>query len=402
MRVLTVTPYYNPEGGGLERYAHEIGSRLAADGHDVRALSFTTGSARTDEQDGVAVERLEPLARLGNTPIHPSFPLQAGRRIERHEPDVVLAHTPVPFPAESAYLAARRHDVPFVLTYHAGQLRGGSPLFDGLAAADRWTLQRLMLAGADRLVAVSPHVRDQALDGHQDRTTVIPPGVDTERFFPAERDREDRVLFVGPLDSAYRWKGIDVLLEALPRVRGRRPDAELTIVGDGDRYEDLAEHAEATSTPIDLLGRVSDQQLVEAYRQADVTVLPSTSDAESFGMVLAEANACGCPVVASDVGGVSSFVRDGENGLLAQPGDPEDLAAKITRVLEDPEQARRMGQRGREIVLEDHDWDELTDRMDRVLHAATRQHGPSLPMPGPGPVIEASAGASEPSRGEPR
>lgn len=366
VKVLAVTPYYAPEGGGLERYADEILSRLSKWGHEVHTLTFTTGESGRDIRKGVTVDRYQPTLQAGNAPVHPAFPVRVHRRLQRDDPDVVLAHTPVPFPAEAAYLAAARDGTPFVPTFHAGRLRGSSPLLDALAALDRWTLQGSMIEGADHRIAVSEHVKETALEGHDD-VTVVPPGVDHQRFSPAGERRDDRILFVAPLDSSYRWKGLDVLLEALPIIRRRRPHVELQLVGEGDRRAELSQRAAQEDLPLILPGRLSESDLVDAYRQATVTVLPSTSDVESFGMVLAEANACGCPVVGSDIGGIPALVRDGENGLLARPGDPNDLADRLLRVIDRPAEARRMGRTGREIVRREYDWDRLAERTQEVL-----------------------------------
>lgn len=415
MKILAVTPYYSPEGGGLERYAHEILSRLAAKGHDVQALTFTKQTPCIQVLDGVGLERVKPLVRLGNAPVHPSFPLRVARRIRQHEPDVLLAHTPVPFPAEAAYLASLAHEVPFVLTFHAGRLQASSPPLEALATLDRWTMQRSMLHGADQLIAVSPHVQANALARHEEHTTIVPPGVDHERFTPhsdgegqreeegegeEEGDREPGgILFVGPLDTSYRWKGLDVLLEALARVRRQYPQARLELVGEGDRYEQLL--TEAVDRPIRLHGHLTDEALAEAYRRASVTVLPSTSEAESFGMVLAEANACGCPVVGSEIGGIPSFVDHGHNGLLARPGDATDLAAKILTVLENPTQAHRMGRRGRRRVQQEHDWEELTEATEALLARAVGHPSEQPRAPIEPPPAEASPGRAQPIASQP-
>src|SRR5688572_22711330 len=235
---MAVTPYYEPEGGGLERYAHAILSRLARDGHDVEVQAFTKEGAPSGDRAGVDVHLRAPAARLGNTPLHPRFASEVAAAIARQRPDVVLAHTPVPFPAEMAYRAARRAKVPFVATYHAGRLRGSSLLLDGLAAMDRATLERSMLKGSDRLIAVSPYVRDNALARQRERVSIVPPGVDHDRYCPNGVSKSAAgILFVGPLDKSYRWKGLDVLDEAFAIVRRSRPDATLTLVGRGDRHE---------------------------------------------------------------------------------------------------------------------------------------------------------------------
>lgn len=364
-----MAPYSEPEGGGLERYAHAILTRLAGQGHDVSCHAFTRGEPGARERGGVRLHLMRPLFRVGNAPVHPAFAQRIRRAIRRERPDVVVAHTPVPFPAEMAYRAARAEGVPFVATYHAGRLRGSSPLLDGLASVDRATLERRMLDGSRRLVAVSPYVRDHALARQRDRVAVIPPGVDHARYRPGGSPAPGALLFVGPLDRSYRWKGLDVLWEAFHAVRRRHPRASLTLVGTGDRFAEFTAHAREDPA-VRVLRRLPDEQIISEYRRASALVLPSLTDAESFGMVLAEANACGTPVVASDVGGIPSFVRHGENGLLARPGDADDLAAKLLQVLDDPREARAMGRRGRERVLRDHDWDDLARRTLAVLEEA--------------------------------
>jgi glycosyltransferase involved in cell wall biosynthesis len=362
MRILAVTPYYPPDGGGLERYAHEMLARLARR-HEVTVLASGRAPSTT-VHGGVRVHRHPPDLRLGNTPVDLGLRRRVARHVERERPDVVWAHSPVPFPAEMAYLASRRR-APFALTYHAGRLRGSGALLNLAAALDRATLERRMVAGSAGLAAVSPYVRDNALASQRGRVHVIPPGVDGARFTPAPPPPGKDVLFVGPLDRSYRWKGLDVLLRAFPAVRGRHPEARLVLVGAGDRVPEL--RARAARDGLVLLGRLPDADLPEAYRSCAVACLPSTTDAESFGMVLAEANACGRPVVASRVGGIPSFVRHGENGLLAPPGDAGALAQAINALLDDPGAARAMGARGRERVLRDHDWDRLALATERVL-----------------------------------
>lgn len=336
----------------------------------MQVQAFTKDGAPSGPRSGVDVHLRAPAARLGNTPLHPRLAADLGRVIGRQRPDVVLAHTPVPFPAEMAYRAARRASVPFVATYHAGRLRGSTPLLAGLAAADRATLERAMLAGSRRLIAVSPYVRDHALSRHRDRVAIVPPGVDHDRYCPNGAAKgEAGILFVGPLDRSYRWKGVDVLWAAFRAVRRRRPDATLTLVGRGDRHDEFQARAQADPA-VRVLGRLAEAEIVREYRKAAALALPSTTDAESFGMVLAEANSCGTPVVASRVGGIPSFVRDGDNGWLVRPGDAEDLAARLLHVLDHPEEARLLGSRGRRRVVAEHDWDDLAARTEAVLEEA--------------------------------
>jgi glycosyltransferase involved in cell wall biosynthesis len=369
MRILAVTPYYAPEGGGLERYAQAILGRLVARGHTVESMALTRTGLRDVNDDGVDVRRMPATLRLGNSPLHPRFASRIRRRIRETRPDVVVGHTPVPGPAEMAFLAARREGVPFVATYHSGNLRGSSRTLDALAAVHRATFERRMVSKAAHLIAVGPYVRDNALARARDRVTVIPPGVDADRYHSPTSPAGRNVLFAAPLARSYHWKGVDVLWRAFARVRQRLPDATLTLVGGGDRLEEFRRQVPSNGA-IRVLGRVDDARLLDEYRRAAVVALPSTSDAEAFGMVLAEANACGRPVVASDIGGIPDFVQHGHNGFLARPGDEHDLADKLTEVLWDRGMAGEMGARGRERVVEQHDWDELALRTERVFERA--------------------------------
>lgn len=336
----------------------------------MRCIALTQKSAADEIRDGVHVERRRAVIRLGNTPIDFRLGGHIHRTIQSFRPDVIVAHTPVPYPAEMAYLAARRNRIPFVVTYHAGDLRGSRPLLEAIARLNRGTLQRSMLANAHGLIAVGAYVRDHALGRHRDRVQIVSPGVDTDRYTPAGRADSRKILFVGPVSASYRWKGLDVLWEAFQIVRQRLPDARLTIVGDGDRLHEFTAKAFQGGRGVRLAGRIPEDRLIEEYRQASVVVLPSTTDAESFGMVLAEANACGRPVVASRIGGIPDFVHDADNGLLADAGDASDLAEKLLILLLDPAGANEMGRRGRERVVREHNWNDLAAKTESVLHQA--------------------------------
>lgn len=344
MKVLVATPWLPPFGGGLERYALSIARELERAGHEVR----TIGHGR----------ELKPALRLSNTPLSHAIYARARELLRDERPDVVQVHTPVPGTAELVAHAARRERVPYVVTYHAGALSGPRGLLSAAARLHAATFERRMLVAARGRIAVSPFVARNALRGLP--CDVIPPGVDEGRFRPVAEPVPGRVLFVGPASHAYAWKGLHVLAKAVERV----PEAHLRVVGEGD----LAAHYRARG--IAVTGRVGDDELVMEYSKASVVVLPSVTAAESFGMVLAEANACERAVIGSEVGGIPSFVRHGENGLLVPPGDVDALAAALRGLLADEPLRRRMGRRGREIVRARHRWDGLAARTADVLAAA--------------------------------
>lgn len=351
MRILVATPWLHSSAGGLERYATTLAREMRRIGHDVVEIGHG--------------DSIPPAIRLSNTPLSLAI-YRAARQVARGA-DIVNVHTPVPGTAELVAHAARREGVPYVVTYHAGRLAAPPGLLRIAAFLHERTFERRMLRHAAARIAVSPFVAANALCGLA--SDVVPPGVDVDRFRPVAEPVPGRVLFVGPVSRAYTWKGLSVLAAAMTLVRA--PGAHLRIVGDGE----LAENYRAQGATV--VGRVSDDTLVEEYARASVVVLPSTSAAESFGMCLAEANACARPVVASDVGGIPSFVREGENGMLVPAGDARALAAAIDRRLLDGHESRLMGARGRVRVEREHRWRDLADRTLAIYERA--RAGPAAP-----------------------
>lgn len=359
MRILLATPWVAPHGGGLERYAATIAAQLRRAGHEVTLLGH---ALEPREEDGLVA--VAPARTLSNTPLS----LEVWRAAKRLAPlhDVVNVHTPVPGTAELVALAARRARVPYVVTYHAGTLAGPAGLLSLAARAHAATAERWMLRGASGRIAVSPYVAEHVFRGLP--SEVIPPGVDAQRFRASAEPVRGRVLFVGPVSRAYAWKGFATLADAFAILSERVPEAHLRAVGEGDLVERY--RARFAGKPVAFVGRVDDETLVREYSRASVVVLPSISAAESFGMCLAEANACARPVVGSAVGGIPAFVRHGENGLLATPGDPRALADALATVLTQPTLARDMGLAGRARVEKEHAWGDLAQRTLAVYERA--------------------------------
>jgi glycosyltransferase involved in cell wall biosynthesis len=354
----------------VEQYAAWVARTLRDAGHDVTVV--TTGRSRratTETRDGIRVVRLGTWVTLSNTPLNPLWWWQVRRLLTRLRVDVVNAHAPVPGLAD---LAAYTSPAPVVLTYHAGSLVKGSHPGDPLLRAyERRVLPRVFARAAE-LVAVSP----TALSHATGRAHLVPPGVDCARFSPPAdaADRERRVLYVGRVERTSRWKGLPVLLQALVRLRDLAPGVRLEVVGDGDDVEPLQKVAAELGVAdlVDWAGRVPHERLPSYYRRAGVTVLPSLTESESFGMALVEAMACGCPVVGSDVGGIPFVVRADVDGVLVAPGDPDALAEALATVLVDPALAARLGTAGREAAVARWDWRQQESRTLRVIEGACR------------------------------
>jgi glycosyltransferase involved in cell wall biosynthesis len=209
------------------------------------------------------------------------------------------------------------------------------------------------------------------------KVRIVPNGVDTERFKPAENPKsikqhfglgdEPVVLFVGSLIPR---KGLFYMVEVAKKIVKENPETKFLIVGEGPLKTQFNVSLETAnlSANFKFLGNVTDDLLPSAYNCADVFVLPSIQEGQ--GIVLLEAQASGKPVVAFDVGGVNEAVRHKETGLLVKRGSTEELADGLLSLLSDETLREKMGANGRKFVSENFTWDICAQKMLKVYREA--------------------------------
>jgi len=196
-----------------------------------------------------------------------------------------------------------------------------------------------------------------------ERVRVLPWGVDPDfdsrvsgnspARLPPEFPEGRVILTVGRWLASERYKGMDTLIQALPRLLLRWPDIQLVLVGSGDDREWLENIARDSGVQrhVHFLSGVSTSELSACYEAAELFALPSRG--EGFGFVYLEAMARGKPVVGGAHGGAPEVIQDGVTGYLVQHGDTVQLATSVDALLSNPEMAREMGARGRERVLKE-------------------------------------------------
>jgi glycosyltransferase involved in cell wall biosynthesis len=179
------------------------------------------------------------------------------------------------------------------------------------------------------------------------------------------KNRRLDFLFVGALDSAHYFKGLDVLFPALLVLKTRA--WHLTVVGDGNRRPDYEEQVRklGLSDQISFTGQLGDANLVRAYQEADLLILPSINTNEAFGLVIIEALACGVPVIASNLPGVRRVFTDQQEGLLVEPSNAADLSAKLEYILQNEGRRQAMAKAARQLA--EYKYDE--QKMSRELLA---------------------------------
>ncbi|WP_254538082.1 glycosyltransferase family 4 protein [Halomarina litorea] len=315
MRVVQVTHRYPPRVGGVERHVSELATRLAARGHDVTVVAADRdrNDPRTETRDGVTVRRCRALAPGDAYYLAPGVP-PAVRRLRR-EADVVHAHNYHALPLALAATAVE--GTAFVATPHYhGQ--SASPVRDALLRPYR-LVGRRALARADARIAVSEWERRRLRETFGLDATVVPNGLDTDRFADAPPEEHDRpyLLSVGRLES---YKGVHHAIRALCS-----PDLaeyDLLVAGDGPYREELEYVAETVGVAdrVSFLGYVDDDRLPGLYAGADALIALSTMGA--YGMTVAEALAAGTPCVVRETGALAEWGRREDCATVDEPTPP--------------------------------------------------------------------------------
>lgn len=379
-KIAVVAPYYPPKVGGLEHYAHTVAKGIIEKAEfDVVVITSNHLSRgyRYDIVDGVHVHRLPVLFRISNTPLHPFWYWWFKRMFRSEQVTLVHAHAPVPIFADIAAWASVA--MPFVLTYHSGSLKKGKLIADAIIAPyERFLLPRLF-ARADRIVSVSRTFAAREFARYGAKAIVITPSVDVERFIPSSIPAEEkRVLFVGRIERNSSWKGVDILIRSFALLGAEVPGVLLEVVGGGDAVDDhraLAERLGVTSRVI-FSGPLVGEELVSAFSRSSVLVLPSLTEAESFGMVLIEAMASGRPVIGSDVGGIPDVIEDGVSGRLVPPGDAHALAAAMKAIISDRSLAIAYAEKGRARVLERYSVTTQVEQYHKLFESIKESYPP--------------------------
>lgn len=350
------------DGGGMNVYVRELSSALARLGHEVDVYT------RRDSPAAREVVLVEPGFRVHHVTAGPVTPL--GREeLTDHvaefsdtlktlfrcsgAPDAI--HANYWLSGLAGHRLKHELDIPLVMTFHTLE-RVKADTFEA-ESDDRAFQEAAMVACADAVLASCDVEAEQFVrlyHAEASRVHVVPLGVEHAFFSPGYRPQARRaleldpaakmLLFVGRLQAL---KGVDLALETLIELRRRGENATLAIVG-GPSGPD------GTTTLSRLHRRVAEAQVIEHVkfvapqhhrllstwmRAADVTLVPSR--AESFGLVALESSACGTPVVASDVGGLTTLVEEGVNGYLVAERDEVEWANVVERVL-DGERATAM------------------------------------------------------------
>jgi glycosyltransferase involved in cell wall biosynthesis len=380
--VVVIGKYYPPEFGGVERYAQDV-AHIAAKTHRVTVLVHSKGPKDSVERDGNIT-----VIRCGTNKIIKAQPISLSMfsHLRSLQPDLVQFNAPNFWAA--AMLLLTRYNGPLVVTHHADVF-------------GRRFLKRATMPIYHRLLRQATCIVLNSLKNAATSTDVpagagpfvaIPHGIDPSSYKLNSRDCEDivderRRLFgnaplLGFIGRFVRYKGLSVLVDALARLDG----VHALMIGDGPLRRQTEEQARIAGVAerMHFLGNVDETTKIRSLAMMDILLLPSVETTEAFGLAQIEAQFMEVPVVASNLPtGVTDVTKDGQTGLLVPPGDPEALANAVSRIIDDPNLAARLGRSGRAHALRHFTFDLFQRRYEELFEMLLQRcsiEGPIKPF----------------------
>ncbi len=369
MKHLLVTNDFPPKIGGIQSLLWEWWRRLPADSFAV-LTSPHQGSEEFDASQSFHIERTREPVLLP----HPWMVRRVNEMAKRVGADLVVLDPAVPLGIIGPRLA-----LPYDVVLH-----GAEVTVPGRIPGSKQVLAHV-LRGARHVVAAGqyPATEAERATGRALPMTIVPPGVDIDRFTPLSGEQRslarqdfgfsDETELVIGISRLVPRKGFDTAIRAVARLKKSRPHLVLAIAGSGRDRQRLEKLASELDAPVKFLGRVAHEDLPRLYGCADVYTMLCRNrwgglEQEGFGIVFVEAAACGIAQIAGLSGGAADAVAHEETGYVVDDStDVNTVAQRIADLLDDPDLRRRMGVASRQRAITEFSYEMLAKRLGDVF-----------------------------------
>jgi glycosyltransferase involved in cell wall biosynthesis len=354
LKISHLTCVYPPYKGGIGSVAQKYAQIGVNNGYNVSiyAPNYQKIGHIEEENNDVIIHRISPLFKLGN----------AGYiNIKKHLKKINILHIHYPFYGSIIPAILNNKKKKIVLSWHMNPNAVGVKGF--IFKLYEYIFTPWIFKRVDKIiVSTKNYFQNHFLfKKFEDKIVELPFSVDVEKFKPSEKDpglveeyelKNKKVLiFVGGLDKAHYFKGVDILLKTFAKLNS---EYILMIVGEGKLKEDYKRLAGELNIAgrVIFTGGIENKDLVKHYNIADCLILPSINQGEAFGIVQIEAMACGKPVIVSDLPGVRKVLKDNETGFTFENQNVDDLVHKINELFGNSEQYQKFCQNARQRAIE--------------------------------------------------
>ena len=347
-QILILSCFFEPFNGGAEVYVDEIIRKLR-NNYDFIILTarLSRKLPKYEQRNGIKILRIGMGFKFDKY----LYPIVAFFKIFGTEKDLI--HAVMESYAGLALLFYRVADkkTPAMLTLQSGNVRMPKFLFKRIHQAP------------DKIQAISKYLAQRAKNFGAKDIEVIPNGINLEQFNPALRDKQKhRIICVAHLRKK---KGHKYLINSMPKILEKFPDAKLVLTGEGPERKNLESEIKSLELKesIELKGKLNAEQVQRELSSAEAFVLPSIFEGQ--GIAILEAQASGVPVIASDTGGIPDIIEDGKTGILVEPKNSEQIANAVIKVFSDPNFTETLAYNALQEVKQ-YDWQNISRRIDKI------------------------------------
>ncbi|MFH1615917.1 MAG: glycosyltransferase family 4 protein [Planctomycetota bacterium] len=357
LKILMLNHEFPPVGGGASPVTFELCKQLVKMGHKVDVVTMHYGhTSRFETVDGMNIYRTPAIRKRPNicythelaTYVPGAF-FKTLRLARKERYDIIHCHFVVPG-APLAWLVSKLTGIPFIITCHGTDVPGHNPDRFGIVHRLVRPAWRFLARSSALLTSPSQSLKSLILENCPDLDVcIVPNGIYAERFTPTEKNKS--ILMCSRL---FEFKGFQYALEAIKQME---IDWEVNIIGEGPFRGELERIAQLSKTPVRFWGWIdkSEQRFYELFSRSSIFIFPS--EAESFGMVIAEAMAAGNAIIASDIPAHREVL--GDSGVYVPVRRADRIREEIHKLIENAAWRQSLQRKTRERILQNFSWDSV-------------------------------------------
>ncbi|MFK9093294.1 glycosyltransferase family 4 protein [Bacillus salipaludis] len=363
--------------GGLSRHVFGLSTHLAEMGHEVHVLTAgNSGLLSFEKMNGVNVHRVNPVNERDDhflswiAGLNLAMAFKAEQLTDKIKFDFLHAHD---WLVGAASIALKESlSIPLLTTIHATEHGRNNGIHTEMQQFIHDKEQQLILE-SDQLIVCSEYMRDglvSIFNAKDEKITIIPNGVE-----PLEAERNLEEIFPGLKQKKYifsigrivKEKGFETILKAAAIAKEKNLECFFVVAGKGPMLETYQQQISAMSLDkyVTFIGYITDEQRNALIQGSEIAVIPSLY--EPFGIVALETMILGKPTIVSNTGGMKGIVKHLQTGMLMVPGDVESLLKQIDFLMNNPEKAEEIGNKGRQIVKNLYGWKRIASETSRVM-----------------------------------